>query len=64
MSKTFDVDVIQKRTFTFTVEAKDEEEAMFKAYDAYCSELDNGDIDNFLTDEDLEYEDVYEHENN
>lgn len=63
ISKTFDVNVVQKRTFSFTVEAKDEEEAMLKAYDAYCNEIDDGDVDNFLVDEDLEYEDVYEHEN-
>lgn len=64
VNKTFDVNVVQKRTFSFTVEAVDEEEAMLKAYEAYCNELDDGDVDNFLVDEDLEYEDVYEHENN
>lgn len=58
--KTFDVNVTQKRTYSFTVEAIDEEDAMLKAYEAYCNEIDDGDVDNFLVDEDLEYEDIHE----
>ena len=60
--KFYEVDIVQKRTFTFSVGAEDEQDAMLQAYNVYCYHIDQNDVDNFLMDEDLEYEVCNENE--
>ena len=52
----FDADVIRKSTFSFTIEAETEPEAYEKAYDYYCKMVECNRLNEYLTDEDLDYE--------
>ena len=52
----FEVDIVRKSTFTFTIEAETESEACDKAYNFYCKLVESRKINDYLTDEDLEYE--------
>ena len=55
-TRKFNVDVIQKRIFSFEVDAVDENDAEQKAYEAYCEAIDKDNIEDYLIDEDVEYE--------
>lgn len=52
----FNVDVIRKSIFSFTIEAETEPEACEKAYDYYCKMVACDRLNEYLTDEDLDYE--------
>ena len=52
----FEVDVIRKSVFTFTINAESSCDACDKAYDYYCKMVECGRINEYLTDEDLDYD--------
>ena len=56
LTNKYTVKVIHKRTASFLINAIDKNEAEQKAYEVYCNAIDDENIDNYLIDEDLDYE--------
>ena len=55
ITKKFKVEVIQQRTYSFKINATDENDAEQKAYEAYCEAIDKDTVDDYLIYEDLRY---------
>ena len=56
----FDVTVVRKAYYNFTVEAETEDDAVEAAYDAYSKAVDDGTLGEHYGDEDLDYEYCFE----